>query len=287
MDLDGVHLLMDQMRGEIGQGQRHVENRLRQMENKSDTGQNNSMQLLGQFQKEFRDFVRDSRDKLFRNRLAGLPANSSSTSRQYRELQEENTKLANRNKNLQEINQATGVENAKLMKEVQVMRSKLISLKPIRTELLGDIGGSKYHDLIARLDSAQAVEFIESMIDRWVAELYYAMMANQETQKLRRTALTSMAKRLAGLIPFLASPNEKGEFGRALEKDPLGVAFELHEQILASSQRFRFEFESASEVGRKFCHSSDIKHIMEIANRLDITNACSSGAKLDFKKLKP
>ncbi|RYP13981.1 hypothetical protein DL765_006647 [Monosporascus sp. GIB2] len=378
MDLDGVHQLMDHIRGEFGQGQRRVENRLRQMEEKSDAGQNNAMQLLGQFQKEFRNFVRDSGDKLFRNRPADLPTNSGSTSRQYRELQEENMKLANRNKNLQEINQATGMEKAKLMKEAQVMRSKLISLKPTRTVLLGDTGGSKYHDLIARLDSwvgswlakvignqtaesqflrrakadpalmepfraaiqrdqdiknatawpetdievlttfisrflqeelfqkpiygvrTQTVEFVESVaetmrkqnqeplqIDRWVAESYYAMMANQETQDLRRTALTSMAKRLAGLIPFLASPNEKGELERALEEDLLGVAFELHEQILASSLRFRFEFESAAEVGRRFRHSSEIKDIMEIANRLDITNACSSGAKLDFKKLKP
>ncbi|RYP42661.1 hypothetical protein DL767_000030 [Monosporascus sp. MG133] len=377
-DLDAVHQFMNHLRGEIGQGQRDVENRLRQIESKSDAGQNNVMQLLGQCRKEFRDFVKESGDKPFRNRPADLPPSSGSTSRQYRELQEENRKLADRNKSLQEINQATGVENTKLMKETQVMRSKLISLKPTRTELLGDTGGDKYRDLIARLDSwggswlakvivdqaagrqflrrsradptlmgpfraavqrdqdiknatawpetemevltafisrflqeelfqkpiygvkTQAVDFIESMaetmrkqnqeplqIDRWVAESYYALMANQETQDLRRRALTSMAERLASLIPFLASPNEKREFERAVEEDLLGVAFELHEQILASSQRFRFEFESASEVGRKFRRSSVIKDIMGIASRLDITNACSNGAKLDFKKLKP
>ncbi|RYP75066.1 hypothetical protein DL769_003895 [Monosporascus sp. CRB-8-3] len=376
-DLNGVHQFMDQMRGEIGQGQRGVENRLRQIENKSDAAQNNAMELLGQFQKEFRDFVRETGDKLFRNRPADLPASSASTSRQYRELQEENRELAGRNKNLQKINQATGVENTKLM-ETQIMRSKIISLKPTRMGLLGDTGGDKYRDLIARLDSwagswlakvignqtaerqflqraradpalmepfkaavrrdrdiknatawpetevevlttfisrflqeelfqkpiygvgTQAVDFIESMadtmrkqnqeplqIDRWVAELYYAMMANRETRDLRRKALTGMAKRLAGLVPFLASPNEKRELERALEEDLLSVAFELHEQILASSQRFRFEFESASEVERKFRHSTEIKDIVETTSKLDITNACSSGAKLDFKKLKP
>ncbi|RYP67205.1 hypothetical protein DL771_007367 [Monosporascus sp. 5C6A] len=377
-DLGGVHQFMEQMRGEIGQGQRDVESRLRQIEDKSDAGQSNAMQLLGQFQKEFREFVRESGDNLFRNRLADLPSSSGSSSRQYRDLQEENRKLADRNKILQEINQATGVENTKLMKETRVMRSKLISLKPTRTGLLGDSGADKYHDLIARLDSwvgswlakvisdqaaetqflrraradpalmepfraavqrdqdiksatswpetemellttlisrflheelfqkpiygvrTQTVDFTERMaetmqkwnqeplqIDRWVAESYYAILANQETQDLRRTALTRMAKRLAGLIPFLASPNEKREFERALEEDLLGVAFEFHEQTLASSQRFRFEFESASEVGRKFRHSSEMEDIMGIASRLDITNACSSGAKLDFKRLKP
>ncbi|RYP49486.1 hypothetical protein DL768_004845 [Monosporascus sp. mg162] len=377
-DLGGVHQFMDHMRGEIGRGQRDVENRLRLIESKSDVGQNNAMQLLGQFRKEFRDFVRESGDKLFRNRPAHLPASSGNTSRQYRELQEENRKLADRNKILQEINQATGAENTKLMKEMQMMRSKLISLKPTRTGLLGDTGGDKYRDLIARLDSwvgswlarvidqaaerqflqrfradpalvepftvavqrdqdiknatawpetemevltafisrflqeelfqkpiyrvrTQAVDFIESMaetmrkqnqeplqIDRWVAESYYAMMmANQETQDVRRRALNSMAKRLASLIPFLASRNEELEFERAVEEDLLGVAFELHEQILALPQRFRFEFESASEIGRKFRHSSVMNDIMGIASRLDITNACSNGAKLDFKKLKP